>query len=530
MSRKRTDVTEPPGGRHATAQNQAFAASLRASNEKNEDVFLQGVPSPRLHASLREELAAWEGSDPMAERNFGSLHMGRPPSPPRRDWGAPLPVPKPRPAKSPRSKERRRLPLRRRRRGGARRRAGDRREDDEDDADADVDVSTSTELVPFLEKGLENGGRGVDGHYVSISNREVERARVDERVDSRAALLERRRRLRSAREGGAYGAAQEQHERRHSQIDDPPLTVDALGAGSHRIDAAGSPADEDAYYSHPSSNRTIYNITKDEPELSIDDESFASETISSTAHKKGRQRHRHHHYPTGTGRAATKTSSQSTTPSWKGNGSSAGSSVREQTRVFRMSGMSPRELVIENLRLQDRMTELQDRAHDALVGGGGLLGGPGGDVGSRLNAGASNLRVERSVNVLAATNADLSRRVQHAVLGEASAMARLSKLEEENKLQQQRFAELVEISRGEEKAREAAEMRAAEAEAKLKTTEDRVVRLLSRLHVETQNNSKMKARVDKAEQRLANADPNTLAGEPPPPPPLFVAVLFYHHE
>ena len=50
-------MTEPPGGRHATAQNQAFAASLRASDEKNEDVFLQGMPSPRLHASLREELA-----------------------------------------------------------------------------------------------------------------------------------------------------------------------------------------------------------------------------------------------------------------------------------------------------------------------------------------------------------------------------------------------------------------------------------------------------------------------------------------
>ena len=190
------------------------------------------------------------------------------------------------------------------------------------------------------------------------------------------------------------------------------------------------------------------------------------------------------------------------------NSSSANSGAREQTRVFRMSGMSPRELVIENLRLQDRMTELQDRAHEALIAGGSGPSGAG-----RLNAAASNLRVERSVNVLAATNADLSRRVQNAVLGEATAMSRLSKLEEENKLQQQRFAELVEISRGEEKSREEAEKRAEDASAKLKAAEDRIVRLLSRLHVETQNNAKLKARLEKAEKTLANKDPSTLAGK-----------------
>jgi hypothetical protein len=305
----------------------------------------------------------------------------------------------------------------------------------------------------------------------------------------------------------------------HSQIDDPPLTVDALGAGSHQIDASGTAADKAAdkaaIYSQPSDNHTIHSIVNDDPELSVDGESFASETISSLAHKQSRllrnRGHSYHSSSTGETKASSHSSSTSRRGSGKDNGSNSG--VREQTRVFRMSGMSPRELVIENLRLQDRMTELQDRAHDALVMGGGALGRHGSEAPNRLTAGASNLRVERSVNVLAATNADLSRRVQQAVLGEANAMARLSKLEEENKLQQQRFAELVEISRGEEKSREKAETRAAEAEAKLKATEDRVVRLLSRLHVETQKNSTLKARLEKAEQRLSNADPNTLAGD-----------------
>lgn len=195
------------------------------------------------------------------------------------------------------------------------------------------------------------------------------------------------------------------------------------------------------------------------------------------------------------------------------------SNAREQTRIFRMSGMSPRELIIENLRLQDRMTELQDRAHDALVGRSDaevphfLRGGSSHSTSNSLVVGTSNLRAERSVNILASTNADLSRRVQNAVLGEADAMSRLAKLEEENKQQQQRFAELVQMSRSEEKAREAAEKRAEEANAKLKEAEDRIVRLLSRLHMETKKNAHLKERAEKAERKLSNTDAETLAGE-----------------
>jgi hypothetical protein len=155
-----------------------------------------------------------------------------------------------------------------------------------------------------------------------------------------------------------------------------------------------------------------------------------------------------------------------------------------------MSGMTPRELIIENLRLQDQMTEAQEREHEVLVQSMRIMNngdgnGGGGSLGERS-------RNNRSVNVLASTNADLSRRVQSAVVGEANAMSRMQKMEENAKDQDIRFSELVEISRNEEHLREKAELHAEECQLKLKTSEDRVVRLLSRFHTETSNNERLK--------------------------------------
>jgi hypothetical protein len=138
------------------------------------------------------------------------------------------------------------------------------------------------------------------------------------------------------------------------------------------------------------------------------------------------------------------------------------------------------------------------------------MGGAGSIVGS---SGGVSRRAERSVNVLATTNADLSRRVQSAVVGEANAMASLQRMEEEAREQGKRFAELVEIARGEEAAREEAEKVSNECQQKMKETENRVVRLLSRLHAETQNTTRLKKLLGEANAKLSEVGSDVHAGD-----------------
>jgi DNA repair exonuclease SbcCD ATPase subunit len=161
------------------------------------------------------------------------------------------------------------------------------------------------------------------------------------------------------------------------------------------------------------------------------------------------------------------------------------------------------------------MTELQSQQHETLVASREMsssIDGAGGVVGGSVSLGVGR-RAERSVNVLATTNADLSRRVQSAVVGEANAMARLQRMEEEAREQGKRFAELVEIARSEEAAREEAEKVSKECQQKMKEAEDRVVRLLSRLHAETQNTTRLKKLLGEANAKLSEVSNDVYAGD-----------------
>ena len=89
-------------------------------------------------------------------------------------------------------------------------------------------------------------------------------------------------------------------------------------------------------------------------------------------------------------------------------------------------------------------------------------------------------------------------------------MAQLQRMEEESKLQEKRFSELVQISRNEEVSREKAEAFAHECQEALKTAEDRVVRLLSRLHAETSNTTRLKKIVKETQDKIAGKNKKIL--------------------
>ena len=178
------------------------------------------------------------------------------------------------------------------------------------------------------------------------------------------------------------------------------------------------------------------------------------------------------------------------------------SEVRNRTRIFRMENMSARQLLLENLRLQDRISMLEEnethnKVHDT----------------RNTNIDVSNVATMHGVSALASTNADLSRRVQRAIQAEAAALNKVRTLEEENLRQQKRFAELVEISRRQESDRNESEEQWAGTREQLQEAESRVVRLLSRLHIETKNNERLKQLLRDAELRCEELEQGNAAGD-----------------
>lgn len=162
-----------------------------------------------------------------------------------------------------------------------------------------------------------------------------------------------------------------------------------------------------------------------------------------------------------------------------------------RTRIFRMDGVSSRSLVQENLRLQDRVSELQDREHVRQT---------------QMHDLAATVRPSRGMSILASTNAELTRRLEMLVKSEARAQEELRAARSEGVQSQRRFAELVEICRTEERGREEAMSRCEQLEQQLKEHEDRHVRLLRRLRAEDQKRSQLAAELAKLRGSTVNPD------------------------
>jgi hypothetical protein len=471
-SKPKSIVTQPPGGSSASPAGQSFAASLR-SEKKNNDVYIKIPPrSPKLHKSRHKggsKANTNRTRNNHGSRNIRKLHLG----------------------------------------------------------DGNLSVSSSTELVTY--NGGMNEKSNDDWYYSSHRQHNLQQEQHHQQhqhyqhhqhqhrqqqqqqqqhqrkyspvhdpelydlpassttTNSRAALLARRRELRGesappAPTSQSIFTSTHQHENVNLQKRQPPstarLTVEALAESSSQQSthssryASSSPPQSPKRGPIRAGPPTSYTLRSKGPPPS-------TVAFNTTIHPQHQQQR----------------SSSEPAHNVKSN-SVTSTNAREQTRIFRMSGMTPRELIIENLRLQDQMTELQDRGHEALVARSrGIAVDDHG-----------NSRTDRSVNVLASTNADLSRRVQSAVVSEANAMARMQRMEEDAKDQERRFSELVQIARIEEEKREQSEMYAQECEEKLKIAEERVVRLLSRLHAETQNTTRLKKLLKEAENKQIDGD------------------------
>ena len=442
-----TDATHIPGGRQSGPQVRGFAASLRTSASPNNDVYIKVPKSPRLHRS----------------RAIGGQEKGI-----------------------------------------SRKRSGQKRNKGSRLIDSKVDVASSTELVRYDPVPAPEPN---DDWYHATNTSSGAAAGGS----SRAALLARRRKLRGV-------------------VAEPPAPIPAPAPAMIPAPAPATYIELDSMampYNHPHNHRGVQSSRQQQPALTVDALAQASSRHSSynNNNNNNNSSSTHSRYagssvPGSPRRTSSSAVAFNTTiprtddrrpPSSVAadvSSFSTTSAAKEQTRIFRMSGLTPRELIIENLRLQDHMTELQDRQHESLVANMRLHNGV--DGGSGIGG---ERRAERSVNVLATTNADLSRRVQSAVVGEANAMARLQRMEQETKQQEKRFSELVEISRGEEASREEAENVAKECQEKLKVAEDRVVRLLSRLHAETQNTTRLKKLLVEANNRMSEMGAGTQAGD-----------------
>ena len=466
-----TEVTQIPGGRDSGPQNLGWAASLR-SESPNRDVYVKVPSSPKLHSS---RVVAGR------EKKLRSSHHHRHQSPP------------------------------------------------------------GTDLVRYDPPPPSD-----DWYHspTSSPSRDPEVDLASTQSNSRATLLARRRQLRGGGGGSSSSeAAEDPHQASHQALHPAfnsqphPLTVDALEKAQQTQQHHHHHHQQQHHHHHQQQQQQHHQqhhhqqqqqqhnafTTSQAPRSRYAGSSApgsprrapSAAPSSAVAFNTAVQRDEH------TSRTYAETASSSSKRSNKRNGggingSGGGGSARDQTRIFRMSGMTPRELVIENLRLQDHMTELQNQQHETMVasreisasmgGAGSIVGSSGGDLGV-------SRRAERSVNVLATTNADLSRRVQSAVVGEANAMASLQRMEEEAREQGKRFAELVEIARGEEAAREEAEKVSNECQQKMKETENRVVRLLSRLHAETQNTTRLKKLLGEANAKLSEVGSDVHAGD-----------------
>jgi len=440
-SKPQTDVTSTSRSMSGP-QTTRFAASLRKEKNPNRDVFIK-TKSPKLHKSRVSQ-----GEKSVRRRNEHKQRRGTSSSSSRF-------------------------------------------------VDSKVDVGSSLELVRY-DPPQANDDWYHTSQQSSPGHQQESASDVNNMSSQRAALLARRRKLRGIDEPSAPTAPPSQpvaptSEQRHHQSQHHQHQSQHHHQQHHQ-----------QQHHHSSSHRNVAVGRATRPALTVDalaeasfrDSTFTSRSRYAGSSAPGSPKRTPSTTNVSFGTSINRVPGRDRRPpsSIAADSTTTNGAAREQTRIFRMSGLTPRELVIENLRLQDQMTELQDRQHESIVTNMRLNSGEGGIV-------VNDRRTDRSVNVLATTNADLSRRVQSAVVGEANAMARLQRMEEETKQQEKRFSELVEISRNEEKAREESETFANECQASLRVAEDRVVRLLSRLHAETQNTTRLKKMVAEGNDR-----------------------------
>eukprot|EP00949_MAST-11_sp_MAST-11-sp1_P000377 g377.t1 len=139
------------------------------------------------------------------------------------------------------------------------------------------------------------------------------------------------------------------------------------------------------------------------------------------------------------------------------------SSKSGRVRKYSMKSQTPRQLVLMNEKLTRELRQ------------------------ARKEIAEMESRHRGDLKLLSSTNAELSSRIEEAAVSETKARTELELAREDLQQQAKRFAELVDMCRAEEKAKEGASSELASLQKKLRESERRQTHLMSRLHVEQRN-------------------------------------------